>query len=66
MLVAGGGAEFGMDFQDYLTPVFATDNPLPVTAVAAVIQHNTSGLISLKEFMSLILLTLAMSALSKL
>lgn len=49
VLVAGGGAEFGIDFQEYLAPAFATDDPLPVTAVAAIIQHNTSGLISLKE-----------------
>ncbi|MCI8893149.1 MAG: ABC transporter substrate-binding protein [Lachnospiraceae bacterium] len=49
MLVAGGGAQFGVDFQDSITPAFATESPLPVTAVAAVIQHNTSGLISLKE-----------------
>lgn len=49
LLVAGGGAQFGVDFQDSLTPVFATDTPMPVTAVAAIIQHNTSGLISLKE-----------------
>lgn len=49
MLVAGGGAQFGVDFQDSIAPAFATADPLPVTAVAAIIQHNTSGLISLKE-----------------
>lgn len=49
MLVAGGGAQFGVDFQEYLAPAYATDEPLPVTAVAAIIQHNTSGFISLKE-----------------
>lgn len=49
LLVAGGGAQFGVDFQDYLAPAFAGDNPLPITAVAAIIQHNTSGLVSLKE-----------------
>lgn len=48
-LVAGGGAEFGIDFQDSLAANYSSENPLPVTAVAAVIQHNTSGLISLKE-----------------
>lgn len=31
-----------------IAPAFASDNPLPVTAVAALIQHNTSGIISLK------------------
>ena len=49
VLVAGGGAQFGVDFQEYLAPAFAADDPLPVTAVAAIIQHNTSGFISLKE-----------------
>lgn len=49
LLVAGGGAQFGVDFQDSLAPAFAGSNPLPVTAVAGIIQHNTSGLVSLKE-----------------
>lgn len=49
VLVAGGGAQFGVDFQEYMAPIFATDEPMPVSAVAAIIQHNTSGLISLKE-----------------
>ncbi|MDW5299987.1 MAG: ABC transporter substrate-binding protein, partial [Sedimentibacter sp.] len=49
MLVGGGGAEFGISFQDTLAPNFASDNQLPVTAVATLIQHNTSGIISLKD-----------------
>ena len=48
-LVASGGAEFGVDFQDTLAAAFASDSPLPVTAVGAILQHNTSGLISLKK-----------------
>ena len=48
-LVASGGAEFGIDFQDTLAAAFSSDSPLPVTAVAAILQHNTSGLISLKR-----------------
>ena len=48
-LVASGGAEFGLDFQDTLAAAFSSDSPLPVTAVAAILQHNTSGLISLKK-----------------
>ncbi|MFA9424583.1 MAG: ABC transporter substrate-binding protein, partial [Sedimentibacter sp.] len=28
---------------------YASDNQLPVTVVATLIQHNTSGIISLKE-----------------
>lgn len=47
-LVGGGGAEFGISFQDTLAPNNASDNPIPVTAVASIIQHNTSGIISLK------------------
>ena len=48
-LVASGGAEFGIDFQDTLAAAFSSDSPLPVTVVAAILQHNTSGLISLKK-----------------
>lgn len=46
-LVASGKAEFGIDFQDSLVPAFLED--VPVTAVAAVLQHNTSGIISEKS-----------------
>jgi ABC-type nitrate/sulfonate/bicarbonate transport system substrate-binding protein len=48
-LIGAGGAEFGISFQDTLAPAFASANPMPVTAVAAVIQHNTSGIISMKD-----------------
>ena len=48
-LVGAGGAEIGISFQDSLAATFASNNPIPVTAVAAIIQHNTSGLLSLKE-----------------
>ena len=47
-LVASGKAQFAVSFQDSLAPAFAGDSPMPVTAVAAVIQHNTSGIISRK------------------
>ncbi len=47
-LVASGKAQFGVSFQDSLAPAFAGDSAIPVTAVAAVIQHNTSGIISRK------------------
>ena len=46
VLAASGKAQFAMSFQDSLAPAFSGDNPLPVTAVAGVIQHNTSGIIS--------------------
>ena len=48
-MVASGGAQFGIDFQDTLAAAFGSDNPLPITAVGAIMQHNTSGLVSLKE-----------------
>lgn len=47
-LVASGKAQFGISFQDTIAPAFTGDNPIPVTAVAAIIQHNTSGIISRK------------------
>lgn len=46
VLVASGKAQFGVSFQDSMAPAFAGDNALPITAVAAIIQHNTSGIIS--------------------
>ncbi|RKD30754.1 ABC transporter substrate-binding protein [Lacrimispora algidixylanolytica] len=48
VLVASGKAEFGMSFQDSMAPALVGENALPITAVAAVIQHNTSGIISRK------------------
>lgn len=47
-LVASGKAQFGIDFQDSIAPAFAIENPLPVTAVATLMQHNTSGILSMK------------------
>lgn len=48
VLVASGRAEFGVSFQDSMAPALIGDEALPITAVAAVIQHNTSGIISRK------------------
>ncbi|MBQ2662090.1 MAG: ABC transporter substrate-binding protein [Clostridia bacterium] len=45
-LVASGKAQFCVSFQDSLAPAFAGEDVLPVTAVAAVVQHNTSGIVS--------------------
>ena len=47
-LVASGKADFGVSFQDTIAPAFASEEPLPVTAVAAIINHNTSGIFSAK------------------
>lgn len=48
VLVASGKAQFGVSFQDSLASAFIGDSPMPVTAIASVIQHNTSGIISRK------------------
>ncbi len=46
ILVGSGKAQVGVSFQDYLMPAVVGDTPLPITAVAALLQHNTSGIIS--------------------
>lgn len=47
-LVASGKAPFGISFQDTLSNALCGSSPLPVTAIAAILQHNTSGVVSLK------------------
>jgi len=50
VLIGSGNVEFGIDFQESMGPAIAKDNDaLPVTAVAAIISHNTSGIISLAK-----------------
>ena len=48
-LVAGGKAQFGISFQDTMAAALAADEPLDIKAVAAVVQHNLSGIISRKD-----------------
>ncbi|MBQ1207494.1 MAG: ABC transporter substrate-binding protein [Lachnospiraceae bacterium] len=48
VLVASGKAQFGVSFQDSMAPALVGDNALPISAVAALVQHNTSGIISRK------------------
>lgn len=48
-LVASGKAQFGVDVQEALGTELTLENPLPITAVASIIDHNTSGLISAKN-----------------
>jgi ABC-type nitrate/sulfonate/bicarbonate transport system substrate-binding protein len=48
-LLASGRADFGITAQESITAAITADSPLPVVAVSALIQHNTSGIISLKE-----------------
>lgn len=42
--VAGGGADFGISFQEQVT--LARADQVPIVSVAAIIQHNTSGFAS--------------------
>lgn len=48
-LVASGKAQFCVSFQEKIAQAITSSTPMDVTAVAAIIQHNTSGIISLKE-----------------
>lgn len=45
-LIAAGQGEFGISYQEQVTYARTSENPLPVVAVAAIIQHNTSGFAS--------------------
>lgn len=45
-LVAVGKGDFGVAYQEDVTLAHAMDEPLPIRAIAALIQHNTSGLVS--------------------
>ena len=48
-MVGTGQADFGMSYQDTLANYLFANEPLPITAVAAVLQHNTSGIMSAAE-----------------
>ena len=49
-LVGSGKADFGVSFQDTMSSLMAgKKKSVPITAVAAVIQHNTSGIMSKKS-----------------
>ncbi|MGN0447736.1 MAG: ABC transporter substrate-binding protein [Acutalibacteraceae bacterium] len=48
LMTASGQAQFGISFQDTILPSFASENPIGVTAVATILQHNTSGIITRK------------------
>lgn len=47
-LVGSGKAQFCVSFQDSMLPMITGKNKLPLKAVAAIVQHNTSGIISRK------------------
>ena len=42
-LIAAGKGQFGISYQEEVTMARTAENPLPVKAIAAIIQHNTSG-----------------------
>ena len=48
-LIGSGGANMGISYQDYIANSLASDAPMPYTAVAAIVQHNTSGIMSRAE-----------------
>ena len=48
-LLAAGKGDFAISYQEDLTYARTSDSPLPVMAIAAIIQHNTSGFTSPKE-----------------
>ncbi len=48
LMVASGQAQFGISAQDSLAAAYSSENPIAVTAVATLINHNTSGIISRK------------------
>lgn len=45
-LIAVGKGDFGISYQEDVTIARTSDDPLPVKAVAALIQHNTSGFVT--------------------
>lgn len=42
-LIAVGKGDFGVSYQEDVTIALTSADPLPIKAIAAVIQHNTSG-----------------------
>ncbi|MGE5629158.1 MAG: ABC transporter substrate-binding protein [Solirubrobacterales bacterium] len=45
-LIAAGKGDFGVSYQEEVTMARTASEPLPVKAIAAIIQHNTSGFAS--------------------
>ncbi|MDF2531078.1 MAG: transporter substrate-binding protein [Clostridia bacterium] len=48
-LIAAGQGQFGISYQEQVTYARTAETPLAVKAIAAIIQHNTSGFASPKE-----------------
>lgn len=57
-LIANGKGDFGISYQEDVTVALTSAEPLPIKAIAAIIQHNTSGfaayadkgILSVKDF----------------
>lgn len=45
-LIASGQGQFGVSYQEEVTMARTAKDPLPIKAIAAIIQHNTSGFAS--------------------
>ena len=45
-LIATGKGDFGVSYQEDVTYALTSDEPLPIKAIATIIQHNTSGFAS--------------------
>lgn len=48
-LIANGVGTFGIAYQEDVTLALAADDPLPLMTVATLIQHNTSGFVTLAD-----------------
>lgn len=48
-LIAAGKGDFGVSYQEDVTYALTSKDPLPIKAVATLIQHNTSGFASPKS-----------------
>ncbi len=48
-LIAANQGQFGISYQEEVTYAVTAENPLPIKAIATILQHNTSGFASPKE-----------------
>lgn len=48
-IIAAGQGDFGISYQEDVTFARTSDSPLPIVAIGAILQHNTSGFASAKD-----------------
>lgn len=48
-LIAAGQGQFGVSYQEQVTYARTAEDPLPIKAIAAIVQNNTSGFASLSS-----------------